>query len=52
MPNFFFGQLHQLVCPSKMVIHAFQMGHLGSLKKIKKKVLIARFKTNGGYWHV
>ena len=37
MPNFFFGQLHQLVCPSKMVIHAFQMGHLGSLKKKKEK---------------
>ena len=36
MPKFFFGQLHQ-VCPSKMVTHAFQMGHLGSLKKIKKK---------------
>ena len=36
MPKIFFGQLHQ-VCPSKMVTHAFQMGHLGSLKKIKKK---------------
>ena len=39
MPNIFFGQLHQ-VCPNKMVTHAFQMGHLGSLKKnIKNKGL-------------
>ena len=45
MPKKIFGQLHQ-VCLSKMVTHAFQMGHLGSLKKINKKFGFIAFAQN------
>ena len=45
MPNIFFLQEYK-VRPSKMVTHAFQMGHLCSLKKINKKFGFIAFAQN------